>query len=278
MRKPDILSRWLHVGMASCIVLCTLFFIGGMDGQAKQISAGLIFFNLHKFVGINFIVIGTIYLLWSAKKQGKPLSQLFPWFDAAARGRLMREVRQLAKLRNSRIAYMLTGLLIYICALELLFGVWSLWHAGFNHDIADNPLTAHKQFFLLLSVAAYFIPWMLPGARAGLRRELRRLRLFETGHIASAIQGVGVASALLACWLGLFIVMFSIAGVKFTTGMLLPQAHIVSSYAVMAYLIVHAGAAALHGLAGHTEIFAIGKLLERTIQLPIYGDTQGLRG
>lgn len=266
MRKPDILSKWLHVGMASCIVLCTAFYWGGMDVHAKQLSVGLVFFNLHKFVGINFIVISLIYLLWSAKKQGKPMTELFPWLDAHARECVMQEIRQFRKLCDSRIAYMLSGLVVLASATAILLGGWALWRTLSGHDLAHDPILTHIFSLGLLSGAAYLAPWLIGETRVGLWREIRRLKTLCTDRIASAVQGFGVASALVATCLGLLVVIFSIAGASFTSDMWLPRAHMVSSFVVMAYLAVHAGAALLHGVIGHTEIFAIGKLLQRTIQ------------
>lgn len=278
MRKPDILSKWLHMGMASCIVLCTAFYWGGMEVHAKQLSVGLIFFNLHKFVGINFIVISTIYLLWSAKKQGKPMQELFPWFNPHARECLIREVRQFRKLRNSRIAHMLSGLLVLVGAAAILLGGWAFWQSLYGRELAHDSILSHAQSLVILSVAAYLAPWLFGETRAGLWREFQRLKFLCTDRIASAVQGLGVASALVATWLGLLVVIFSIAGTPFTSDMFLPRAHLLSSFAVMAYLAVHAGAALLHGVIGHAEIFAIGKLLERTILMPMSGATQGQRG
>jgi len=269
MRKPDILSKWLHVGMASCIVLCTAFYWGGMDVHAKKLSVGLVFFNLHKFVGINFIVISLIYLLWSAKKQGKPMNELFPWFDAHARECVMQEIRQFSKLCDSRIAYMLSGLVALASAAIILLGCWALWQSLTGHDLTHDPILTHILSLALLSGVAYLAPWLIGETRVGLWREIRRLKTLCTDRIASAVQGLGVASALVATWLGLLVVIFSIAGTAFTSDMLLPRAHMFFSFVVMGYLAVHAGAALLHGIIGHTEIFAIGKLLERTLQVSL---------
>lgn len=278
MRKPDILSKWLHVGMASCIVLCVAFYWGGMDVHVKHLSAGLILFNLHKFVGINFIVISTIYLLWSVKKQGKPMSELFPWSNAYARECLAREVRQFGKLRSSRIVHMASGLMVFAGGVALLLGAWALGQSLAGHELAHDPILSHAHYFVPLGVAAYLAPWLVGETRIGLAREFRRLKYLCTDRIASAVQGFGVASALVAAWLGLLVVIFSIAGTTFTSDMLLPRAHMLSSFVVIGYLAVHAGAALLHGMIGHTEIFAIGKLLERTIQVPMSRLKQGQRG
>lgn len=271
MRKPDILSKWLHVGMAICIVLCTAFVLIGMDSHTKKITAGLVYYNLHRFIGINFIIISTIYLIWSARKHGKPLRDLFPWFDARAMKQLKDELRQLSRLRDTRIAHLLGGMAVFLGVGAALLGAWAAYLAWMGQARAQDPLLSHIALLLLLGVVAYLIPWMLGEERAGLGREYHRLKRFSTYRMTSAFQGFGIASGVLATWSGLMIVLAGIAThITFTGGMWLPRAHVAAAFMLMAYLGVHVGVAALNALIGRTEIFQVGKLLERTMHMPVY--------
>lgn len=269
MRKPDILSKWLHLGMASCITLCVLMSFA-MNAHTKEVSWGLIWYNLHKFIGINFIVISTIYLIWSAHKHGKPLPELFPWLNPKSHVALRAELRQHRTLPLNRISALVQELIILLgvgVLAVLLRATYVLYSGG--QPTADVWLK-HVPELASILVLYYLIaqvPWCNPSARAGWRRELRRLSKIKTDCIASAVQGMGVTIGLVTTLLGLIIIIAGIFGFNFTPQMWLPKAHYYSSFALIGYLSIHAGAALLHGLFGHGEIFKIAKVLDRTTRL-----------
>lgn len=271
MRKPDTLSKWLHIGMAACIVLCTTMGLA-MDVRGKIFTLEVAFFVLHKFIGLDFILIASIYLLWSSTRNGKPLTELFPWFNAEARQAVLTEVRAIRRVKARRLFAMTNGFAALAGAIALgaagRAGYLTLHGAALAHDVwlRDLPL------FLALGAIGYGLfafPWFNRNERAGLAREIQRLTGVSTHHIASAVQGFGVTSGLVASLIGLWIVMLIIFGAKFTADMMLPRLHYWSAMSVLAYLAVHAGAALLHRLAGHREIFAIGHVLDRTLMMTI---------
>lgn len=192
VKKPDILVKWLHLGMACSVSLCVLFSLA-MDPVAKTMSRDLIFFNLHKFIGINFIVISSVYLLWSAKRYGKSLSDLFPWLHRRTYRRLYNEIS--------------------------------------------------------------------------------RCDLSDTYYLSSALQGLGIFFSLTACVLGVWLVLLTIDGISVAADTWLAKSHYLFSLLTMGYLSMHVGAALLHAMIGHKEVFAIGKVLERRLQARAQPDT-----
>ena len=271
MRKPDIMSKWLHLGMASCIILCVLMSFA-MNAHTKDISWGLIWYNLHKFIGINFIVISTIYLIWSASKHGKPLSELFPWTNHEARAALKAEFYQRKTLQLNRISALVQELsiLIGIGIVAALLRTTFLFFSGAS--IGTDMWLKHipdMSAILILSYVTAQIPWFNASARAGWGRELRRLKRVKTERIASTVQGAGILFGLLTTLLGLAIIIVGILGTKFTADMWLPKAHYYSTFALIGYLSIHVGAALLHGIIGHWDIFKIGKVLDRTTRIVI---------
>ena len=271
MRKPDILSKWLHLGMASCICLC-VFMSLAMNAHTKEVSWGLIWYNLHKFIGINFIVISSIYLIWSAKKQGKPLAELFPWINPLARAAIKSEFRQRRILRLNRITAVAQELFILVSVVSVAVLARVIYVFFTGAALQKDIWLTHLPGLASLFFASYLIaqvPWFDASARAGWGRELRRLKRVETHAIASGVQGLGIIAGLITTVLGLAIIIIGIFGVKFTADMALPKAHHYSTYVLIAYLCVHVGAALIHGMIGHWDIFKIGKVLERTTRVYI---------
>lgn len=152
MKKPDILVKWLHIGMASCVVLCVGLSLV-MDPGVKTLSRELVFFNLHKFIGINFVVISLIYLLWSAKGYGKALSDLFPWFRKRTRSQLWDEARKFNLSETRHIASAVHGLGIVFALVTCVLGLWLVLLALGGTPIGtDTWLSKFHYFFSLLTM------------------------------------------------------------------------------------------------------------------------------
>src|SRR3569832_381491 len=78
----NILGRWLHFGIAICIVLCLI--LAWLSAQASLRGhplASTVACNLHKFIGLNAMLLGLLFLVWSALGHARSLSELFPWFS-----------------------------------------------------------------------------------------------------------------------------------------------------------------------------------------------------
>lgn len=269
MRKPDIMSKWLHLGMASCITLC-VFMSFAMNAHTKEISWGLIWYNLHKFVGINFIVICTIYLIWSANRHGKPLFELFPWFNQKSRKALKAELFQHRTLPLYRISALVLELIVLvgIGILGVLLRITYLVYSGINPVV--DPWLKHVPELAAVLVLYYLlaqVPWFNASARAGWGREFKRLKKVQTHRIASLVQGCGILIGLATTLLGLAMIIEGIFGTKFTPEMWLPKAHYYTSLVLMGYLIIHVGAALLHVVIGQGEIFKIARVLDRTTRI-----------
>ena len=80
----NILGRWLHFGIAVCVVLCVVFgWIAGRSGRPAFTLGATIAFNLHKFIGLNALLLLALFLTWSARGHARALGELFPWFSPA---------------------------------------------------------------------------------------------------------------------------------------------------------------------------------------------------
>ncbi len=91
----NILGRWLHCGMAICLALCLGFSLGMAGRQATVgVPWALIAFNLHKFIGLNALLLVVLYIVWSAHGHARRLGDLFPWFSL---GRLRAVVGELTR-------------------------------------------------------------------------------------------------------------------------------------------------------------------------------------
>ncbi len=80
--RSNILGRWLHFGIALCVLFCLLLSLV-MTPHTADISLGSIAFTLHKFIGLNCLVLVSLYFVWSLRGYAKKPSELFPWFFPA---------------------------------------------------------------------------------------------------------------------------------------------------------------------------------------------------
>ena len=76
----NLLTKWLHFGIAISITIPLLFSIF-MDKGGASLSFPLIAYDLHKFIGLNALLLVSLYLLWSAERKAKTSTELFPWFS-----------------------------------------------------------------------------------------------------------------------------------------------------------------------------------------------------
>ena len=116
----------------------------------------------------------------------------------------------------------------------------------------------------------YFFPWFSPTRLRGLGAELRQFARLELGEpgaqdaVAGAVQGFGlvIGSALAATGAMLY---FGIApdGSMSTAVHAVKELHETLGPAMWAYLVIHAGAAAVHLLVGHRSVLDVFWLFGR---------------
>jgi hypothetical protein len=177
--KPtNILTRWLHFGFALSIVLCLALSLG-MAVNGRGLTGATIAFTLHKFIGLNALLLVSLYLMWSALGHAKSLATLFPWFSARTRKALAEELKHFhilfphlhavaAAMQGLGIAVALgattTGLALVFCAIfrEMLGGAESA--LATMHAVLARGLWCY--------LAAH-------GAAAALHALLRHRRMFS---------------------------------------------------------------------------------------------------
>ena len=76
----NLLTRWLHVGIASSTALSLgLSLVMSTEPPVQGFTWDIVAFNLHKIVGLNAQVLIVLYLVWSAKRHAKSFRELYPW-------------------------------------------------------------------------------------------------------------------------------------------------------------------------------------------------------
>ena len=76
----NILGRWLHFGIAVCVISSLLLagFTRNLHAGGSTL-AGNVTFNLHKFIGLNALLLVSLFLMWSAIGHARQWADLFPW-------------------------------------------------------------------------------------------------------------------------------------------------------------------------------------------------------
>lgn len=184
----NILGRWLHCGMAVCLALCLGFSLG-MAGRAAGggVPWALIAFNLHKFIGLNALLLVTLYIVWSAHGYARRLGDLFPWYSASRLRRIAQEiVRPRDWLHMQAVPAMVQGLGLTAALVATESGLvmvllqisadrapdLGLWPAV--HLAASRVLWG----YLVAHMGAVALHW-LTGQRAAVRRMFALFRPHE---------------------------------------------------------------------------------------------------
>lgn len=95
----NLLTKWLHIGLVISVTVPLIFSLF-MNPMADKLGLPLIAFNLHKFIGLNALLLISLYLLWAKEKKAKSLSELFPWFSGKRLVALFREIGGLLSTRR----------------------------------------------------------------------------------------------------------------------------------------------------------------------------------
>lgn len=181
-RRYNLLTKWLHIGIASCIVLSLFFTLLMSSAPTSGLpSLATVSFNLHKFVGINAFVLIFIYLLWAANSKAKSLDRLFPWLSFGGYKRLLIEIFRL--FRSFELEYWagaIQGLGILTAAVSAGSGVVLILDVIFPQLLdkrADLVINLHIEsshllwYYLAIHISAAFFHW--------LTRQAQIFRIFD---------------------------------------------------------------------------------------------------
>lgn len=189
----NILGRWLHFGIALCVVLCVA--LGCISARSGAPASGLgpvIAFNLHKFIGLNALLLLALFLTWSARGHARPPAELFPWFSRAHLQRIANEWRgERAGLDLPATAAAVQGLGIAAAWLATSSGLALVLVSLFQDGTPQSPAFATAKLsaihsaadsalwvYLVLHVGAVFVH-----ATQGERERCARMfRLLEPDH------------------------------------------------------------------------------------------------
>ncbi len=129
MKKFDgvynLLTRWLHFGLASSITLTLFLSLVMLQGEQHPVPLPVVAFNLHKIIGLNAMVLILLYLLWSSKHLAKSLTDLFPWFSIKKLKILFAELTRWRSLTDKpQLAAAVQGSGILVALLTSATGTW----------------------------------------------------------------------------------------------------------------------------------------------------------
>ncbi len=129
MKEPkgvyNLLTRWLHFGLASSIALTLFLSLVMLQGEGHPVPLPVVAFNLHKIIGLNVMVLTLLYLLWSSRHIAKSLNDLFPWFSIKKLKILFAELTRWRSLDDKpQLAAAVQGSGILVALLSSATGTW----------------------------------------------------------------------------------------------------------------------------------------------------------
>ena len=168
--SSNVLGRWLHFGIALCLVLVLLLSLVMTTQATIGITVGLVAFTLHKFIGLNLLLFISLYFLWMKHGHTKKFTDLYPWFSRHKLIMLFEEImlgwRHYKEWRLIPAAVQGVGLLIVL--LTTLVGLILLIDVIFPSVLArlgmlstmkeaHHVLTWGIWGYLLIHVGAFFL-------------------------------------------------------------------------------------------------------------------------